>query len=234
MIHVPVKNIHEGSVDFSAYLSLLLTQEEIMRNSRLWKEIKPKDFWGEIAPCEHVLQIYDNNEIFINTLAGFVGDGINAGDCTIVLATREHLQSLDTALSAHGINVGSLISEDQYIPIVAEDALALFMINDWPDPALFLKMVTGLFNRASKNNRNVRAFGELVAVLWAQGNNGATVQLEHLWNQFCAQNQMTLFCAYPKSGFTEDAEESIKSICATHSKIISGSKQSLTTLRYQA
>ena len=188
-----------------------------------WQEVKPKDFWGEIAPCEHVLQIYDNNEVFINTLSQFVGDGINSGDCTIVIATQEHIESLVSLLNEHGINVDSLKNEDQFIALDAETVLQSFMVNDWPDPIKFFNTISDLFKRASKKNRNVRAFGEMVALLWSKGLNGATVQLEHLWNQFCAEHHMTLFCAYPKSGFTEDAEQSIKHICNTHSKVIYGS-----------
>jgi hypothetical protein len=77
-------------------------------------------------------------------------------------------------------------------------------------------------SRARQNEGRVRAFGEMVAVLWANGHNGATVRLEHLWHAFCQSEAFSLFCAYPKSGFTQDASTSIKEICATHSKVISG------------
>jgi len=193
-----------------------------MVNDSEWRASKLKDFWGEIAPCEHVLQIYENNEVFINTLSGFVGDGINSGESTIVIATECHLESLENKLRAHGINVNSLIREDQYIPVNAEWALSQFMIDGWPDSKLFFSWVSEFLIKVRTKNRKVRAFGEMVAVLWAQGNNGATVQLEHLWNQFCAHEDLTLFCAYPKSGFTEDAAVSLEKICAAHSKLISG------------
>ena len=188
-----------------------------------WQKVKPKDFWGEVAPCEHVLQIYDNNEVFIKTLSQFVGDGINSGDCTIVIATRQHLDALDDLLSAHGIHVNSLKSEDQYIDMAAQEVLNDFMVNGWPDSVRFFNTISRLFERASQKNRKVRAFREMVAILWSQGLNGAAVQLEHLWNQFFAGHQMTLFCAYPKSGFTEDAQEMINHICHNYSKVISGS-----------
>ena len=204
-----------------------------MEDMQGWKSSKPQDFWGEIAPCEHVLQIYDNNFAFINTLAGFVGDGINSNDCSIVIATGAHLRALKRRLTNHGVNVDSLISEDLYIPIDAEEALAVFMVNDWPDPALFFNMVSGLLQRGRSKNRNIRAFGEMVALLWANGNNGATVQLEHLWNRFCSQQEITLFCAYPKSGFTEDAERSLHHICAAHTKVISGQYTGDPAVRYR-
>ena len=73
------------------------------------------------------------------------------------------------------------------------------MINNWPDENLFRLLVIGLLHRAKRNKRPVRAFGEMVALLWAQGFNGATVQLEHLWNNFCETEAFSLFCAYPRS-----------------------------------
>jgi hypothetical protein len=66
----------------------------------------------------------------------------------------------------------------------------------------------------------VRAFGEMVALQWARGNSGATHRLEELWHHLCQKDGLSLFCAYPKSGFTQDADVSIKQICETHSKVI--------------
>jgi NAD(P)H-hydrate repair Nnr-like enzyme with NAD(P)H-hydrate epimerase domain len=53
---------------------------------------KSEIFWGEIAPCDHVLQIYEDDDIFLDALTGFVGGGINAGDAVIVIATATHLR----------------------------------------------------------------------------------------------------------------------------------------------
>jgi len=204
-----------------------------MEDWRDWKISKPQDFWGDVAPCEHVLQIYDNDDAFLNTLAGFVGDGINSNDCSIVIATGAHLKSLESLLAAHGVNVGPLIREDLYIPIDAEEALSVFMINDRPDPELFFNMVSELVQRGHLKDRNIRAFGEMVALLWEQGNNIATVRLEHLWNRFCKREQITLLCAYPKRGFTDNAGHSLHRICAAHSKVISGQHTGESGVHYK-
>jgi hypothetical protein len=74
--------------------------------------------------------------------------------------------------------------------------------------------------RASARGRRVRAFGEMVALLWAQGNAAATVRLEYLWNRVCKLERLPLFCAYPKAGFTQEASASLAEICAAHSRII--------------
>jgi hypothetical protein len=197
-----------------------------------WNTSKTSVFWGEIAPCDHVVQIYEDNNVFLDVLAGFVGNGINSGESTIIIATDEHLAALDARLRAHGVHVDALISSDQYIPLNAEETLATFMVNDWPDEELFQQTVRGLIKRAQVNNRKVRAFGEMVAILWAKGHNGATVHLEHLWNQICAEEALCLFCAYPKAGFTKDARESVMHICGAHSRIIDGGTDALTEVQY--
>lgn len=199
-----------------------------------WHQTKADIFWGEIAPCEHVVQIYESDAIFLDALAGFVGGGINAGDCCIVIATQPHINALENRLTRYGVHVNVLVANNSYIAIDAEEMLSRFMVNDWPDEALFIKEISALMEKAgSGKQRRIRAFGEMVAILWAQGHYGATVHLEHLWNRFCEQKSFCLFCAYPKSGFTNDINTSIMHICGSHSKMISGSEKQLREIYYR-
>jgi hypothetical protein len=94
------------------------------------------------------------------------------------------------------------------------------MVNGWPDGRRFSSLITGVLKRASENGRKVRAFGEMVALMWAKGQCGATVRLEQIRAHLCQRESLPLFCAYPMGGFTEDASESIARVCATHSKIL--------------
>jgi hypothetical protein len=189
-------------------------------------------FWGEIAPTDHVLQVYDNDDIFLDALAGFIGGGINSGDCVVLIATSRHLGSIQQRLIDYGISVQTLIEDDRFIPLDAETTLSKFMRDGWPDEQLFNETVTQLFEKAECKGRHIRAFGEMVAILWEKGYHGATVQLEHLWNNFREKNNFTLFCAYPKAGFTGNIHESIKTICNCHTKMIDGTERQLTEVLY--
>jgi len=199
-----------------------------------WQRSNLQVFWGELAPADHIVQIYENDKIFLDSLEGFIGSGILAGEAVIVIATQEHLQAINERLINQGFDVAGLIASDRFMALEANEVLSQFMVNGWPDEQLFFKMVTTIFKRAQKNSLKVRAFGEMVALLWEQGFNGATVQLENLWNQFHKKGAFSLFCAYPKTGFTQDISASIHTICCEHSKVIDGSPRPSTEIYYKA
>ena len=188
-------------------------------------------FWGEIAPCEHLVQIYEDDQVYLDALEGFIAGGLRAGDGVIVIATQSHRDALDQRLLDRQIDLVAARARDQYISLDAVETLAKFMINGWPDEIVFEKVVSELLDRARKHGR-VRAFGEMVAIMWQQGFHGATVGLEHLWHRLCQKEGFSLFCAYPKSGFTDDARISVKNICDTHSRIIAGGRNLVPRSRF--
>jgi MEDS: MEthanogen/methylotroph, DcmR Sensory domain len=186
---------------------------------------RPADiFWGEMAPPDHSVQIYDEEPRLLDALEGFVFQGIEQDEGVILITAADHLELLEERLRQRGVSITLLKSRDQYIPLDASVCLSKFMVNDWPDEELFDQFISETLNRARGNGRVVRAFGEMVAVLWEQGHTGATVRLEHLWHSFCNREEFCLFCAYPRAGFTDNAEDSIRKICETHSRVIGKNK----------
>lgn len=198
-----------------------------------WNRASHQVFWGEIAPCEHVVQIYESDNVFLDLLSGYVRGGIDAGESVVIIATAAHIDSLNERLNKSGLLVSELTKTSQYIPLDAEVTLSKFMVNGWPDENLFNQLVNEVILKAKNDGRKVRAFGEMVAILWAKGQIGATVRLEHLWNKFCETQAFCLFCAYPKSGFTQDAAESVMHICSAHSKMITSAGKGRTDIFYK-
>ena len=181
-----------------------------------------QSFWTEIAPCEHLVQIYSNEDVFLDSLEGFVAGGIDARDAVIVIATPEHRAELEQRLLARHVDIPAARLSGTYLPLDAEKTLAEFMVDGWPDDDRFHKVIARLLRRPRAEKRRVRAFGEMVALLLASGHKGATVRLEYLWHKLCEVERFSLLCAYPKSGFRKDPSALLHDIFAAHSKVVPG------------
>ena len=180
----------------------------------------PHVFWAEMSPCEHVVQIYGDDRVFLDGLEGFVGNGLRNSESAIVIATAMHLHGLEKRMRANNIDVDRARAENRYIPRLAEDVLSTFMVKDWPDEGRFIVAMEELIALArGEQGRKVRAFGEMVAILWSRGNHAATIHLELLWTKVCAAEKFPLFCAYPRDTFSRNATESIVEICRIHTRV---------------
>jgi len=194
------------------------------RGTDMWHLTKVDKFWNEIASQRHVFHVYENEDKFLDILAGFVGTGINADECTIVIATAAHLEKLKRKLKAHGLYVDKLIEDERYIPFAADEILAKFMVKDLPNEKLFFESISEIIEVAKKRNRSVRAFREMTTLLWTAGNYKATNRLEFLWDKYSRQETLSLFCAYPQYRFAKEECESLKEIGVNNSKIVRSAK----------
>jgi hypothetical protein len=140
----------------------------------------------------------------------------------IVIATAAHLHELEKRLRGYWHDLDRARWEDRYIAILPHETLAKFMVDGMPEEDLFQSTVRELLARARGQGRRVRAFSEMVAVLWAEGNRDAAIRLEHFGTRLQATEKFPLFCAYPRAQFKTDAEASIQSVCAAHSRVIPG------------
>ena len=177
-------------------------------------------FWGEVAPCEHMVQMYEAEGVFMDALESYVAGGLRTDDSIVLIATDGHLQALEQRLLHRGFNLDAARADDRYIERDAEETLAKFMVDGWPDETRFRAVVSDLLARAGRNGAHTRAFGEMVAILWSKKLYAATVRLEHLWHRFCAEGGFSLLCAYPISGTTAPAGTSMKQICEAHTHVI--------------
>lgn len=176
-------------------------------------------FWGEVSPSEHLVQFYTDESLFIVTLGKFVEDGLRNDEAVVVIATAAHISSLEARLVLQGVDVAGYRASGAYIPLDAASTLAAFMRDGWPNEDLFHAVIEGVLADARGGHRRARAFGEMVALLWAQGHHGATVRLEYLWNELCKRDGVSVFCAYPKIGLTRDLEESLQEVCELHTQV---------------
>jgi hypothetical protein len=167
---------------------------------------------------KHGVYFYEDDTFLIDNVAGFAKEGLERQETVIIVATEQHRSDLETKLTEdlHGLSAATL---ENYVTLDASATLGLFMKNGWPDEGLFLKVI-GQIIQAAQGNKPVRIYGEMVAVLWAEGNALAAIHLERLWNKLGSQRNFTLLCGYPSSAFQgADMDFAFQDVCACHSQI---------------
>ena len=185
--------------------------------------------WGDPGHQPHTVQFYGEDTFLIDELSRFVGTSLIAGDAALVVATPAHRDGLAQRLLSRGFDTTKALEQGRYVSLDAAETLAKFMRGGWPDTALFTQVIGGLLGRAQATVggapggkiAQIAAFGEMVAILWADGNAEAAVRLEQLWNDLARTYPLSLRCAYPISGFDrEQHSELFLKICAEHSHVI--------------
>lgn len=177
--------------------------------------------WSDIAESEHFVQFYETDAFLVESVSGFIGTALKAGDAAVVIATRAHRQGLESQLAARGIDLSAVCASGQFVMLDAAETLSEFMVDGSPDPERFTAVVGGVVARLTRSGRRVRAFGEMVALLWADGNQPAAIHLEELWNDLAKVHRFALFCAYPMNGVAGEANgESFGSVCTCHTRVI--------------
>jgi len=180
-------------------------------------------FWDQMSETEHAVQVYRDDRIFLDSLESFVASGLRSGESVILIATATHLHEVEKRLRVGWVDLDRARWEDRYIAVLAQETLDRFMVDGMPDEALFDKTAQELIARARGRGRKLRAFGEMVGILWAEGRKDAALRLEHLWTRLQSREKFPLFCAYARSQLKPGALESdIQSICAAHSRIVPG------------
>ena len=184
-------------------------------------ELAPFSDWRGMSGAEHFVQFYETDGFLLDSLSGFIGAGLSAGEAVIVVATQAHREGLEERLRANGLDARAAQASGQFIQLDAAELLSQFMFDGAPEAERFAEVVGGLITRVAEGRPRVRIFGEMVALLWAEGNRAAAISLEELWNKLHEQHPFWLFCAYPLQGFDgEGLAEPLGLVCSTHSNVV--------------
>ncbi|HEV2641801.1 MAG TPA: MEDS domain-containing protein, partial [Candidatus Elarobacter sp.] len=131
-----------------------------------------------------MVQFYEDEPFLAGAVAEFLGAGLAAAQPLLVVATRSHRKAFAKELTTRGFDVTRAEHSGQLTWLDAHDTLAAFMDGASPDAVRFRSVIGGAMMRArhGRDDTVVRAFGEMVNLLWADGNTDGAVRLEQLWN----------------------------------------------------
>jgi len=150
---------------------------------RIDHTLAPRAGWWEVNASEHLVQFYESDEFLIGAVCEFIGSSLRANDAAIVIATPAHRQAFEERMTAVGIAVRAAELSGQYVALDAAETLSKFMVGSTPDSQRFKAVVGGVVDDSLGRWPRLRAFGEMVALLAAAGQEGAAMRLEAFWNE---------------------------------------------------
>ena len=147
----------------------------------------------------HAVQFYGNDCSLYKTVAGFLSEGLIADQPALIIATQTHCMGILRALSDRLIDVDKARSRGDLVVIDAQDTLALFMTDGFPNGDAFDTQVGSVIDQLLRED--------------------AAIRLEILWNRLATRYGFALLCGYSMGNFYKQAQK-FEEVCLQHTHVM--------------
>ena len=172
-------------------------------------------------PGDHLVQVYREEGFLVEAVAAYAGTGLRRGEGVILIATPEHRAAFARRLESDGFPMAQMQRRGQVALLDAADTLARFVHEGMPEWQSFHALMGGLIAKMRLEFPTVRAYGEMVDVLWQRGERDAALRLEEFWNELARMQTFSLLCTYFMDHLDPAAYTGpLECVCKVHSHLI--------------
>jgi anti-sigma regulatory factor (Ser/Thr protein kinase) len=172
--------------------------------------------------AEHVVHFYRTDDGPADRAAAYLEAALATGGVAIAIATGPHLRAIGRHLSAIGVDRQGAIEDGRLVLLDASETLAKLTTDGRVDRRAFDRVVGNTLRAACGRARAVRAYGEMVDLLWQVGNIPGAIELEKVWNELIAELRFGLLCAYQSGAVAApEHEHALREVCELHSSVSS-------------
>lgn len=169
----------------------------------------------------HIAQVHTCPERLTEAVGLFLGEGLRAGGAALVVARPAHREWFAAALARDGVDVAGAVARGQLTWLDAEATLRGLMVDDLPDRERFEAGVAAAVTGKLERWPEVRAYGEVVDLLWQDGRQAAALALEGLWNGLLARRPFALLCGYAIDPLSDASYGGpLERVCGVHSHLV--------------
>lgn len=189
-------------------------------------------------PSSHAVQFFSGDEAsFLHHLGRYITEGLDAGEPVVVMTDDGRRDRLFAALDRLGSDPDIGKEDGRLVVLNAEQVLAKIFLDGRIDPERFHAVIGRMMREvvSRSRSRRVRAYGDLVNLLWNAGRMAAALELERCWNDLQSQLPFDLYCGYHIDIFGDDFHPGrIDPLLCQHSDVISqyGAPEIESALRY--
>jgi hypothetical protein len=173
----------------------------------------------------HVVQLYEQaDELSLAAnVSRYLWEGLRRGEGALVVATPEHRLLFSRELEKLSTEAPSTVRRGRLAFLDAWETLSRCMAGSQPEWGPFESVIGAAIGQAlpQHGRAGLRAYGEMVGLLWNTGQLAAAIRLEQLWNRLLAQSSFSLYCAYPIDIFGKEFHPgSVDAILRAHTHVI--------------
>jgi hypothetical protein len=167
----------------------------------------PEESWDGLlvaaGPRDHIVQLYQDQQFLNRAVCRFAAGAIANGEGVILVPTAAHWEAFRPRLEAEGVDVKAAQACGQLTVVDADELLPRFMKDAMPDAPVFLGLAADVITNARGEGRfpKVRWWGEMVNVLWEQGNVAASMSLEDQFDRLAKHHEIAIFCSFVMDNF---------------------------------
>jgi len=176
---------------------------------------------AHLGAGDHVAQVYKDPGFLMAAVGHFVAAGLRKGEGVMLIMRRANWDRLHEQLRAAGSDPDAATARGQLFRHDADAMLGRLMKGGMPDRDAFREVIGGALAEVRQQYSEVRAFGEMVDILWQRGHRVAAHHLEDLWNELIHSRGFSLFCAYamdPLCGASYGGP--LENVCRAHTHLI--------------
>jgi hypothetical protein len=125
---------------------------------------------------------------------------------------------------SRGFDVAALSRRHQLTVLKADLTLPRFMAGNMPDAKTFKGLAEQTIDKARAGGKfaRVRWWGEMVNMLYVDGNKRGSHRLEQLFDEVAHEQSIAIFCSFLMDKYDPRIyEEDFGNVCCTHSHVIS-------------
>ena len=172
---------------------------------------------GDVS-SEHLVQLFDEPESLVASVAAFMVDGWKRGDSMLVVSRPANWALTAPELEARGCPVAETIASGRLVVLDAATTMATFIEDGVPNAQKYDQTVGELVRTlCAQSAAGLTVYGEMVDLLVGQGNFQGAEQLEILWNRLSEHCSFRLLCGYTAAHFADERDaDRLRSICSLH------------------
>jgi MEDS: MEthanogen/methylotroph, DcmR Sensory domain len=181
-----------------------------------WRELLQGPSGGD-----HFVQVYKDEAFLFEAVTEYVETGLRRGEGVVIIATPSHRAVFVQQLEDNGVAAEEALQHGQLLLLDADETLARFTTGGMPEWQSFRTLIGGVIAKLRLEYPTVRAYGEMVDLLWQRGEREAAIRLEEFWNDLAGLQTFSLLCAYYLDNLDQGAYSGpLDCICRVHSHLI--------------